>query len=120
MVMEEEVTGVPEGSRYLGIVGCLVRLKNSQKDLKFQYVRRNRNGMCNEIDLECEAKGWASESWAPPATSDGAGAKLFIKSFRTILAFLVASNLLVFFERQCRIGKKLCHWKQKLEIVHFL
>lgn len=51
MVMEEEVTGVPEGSRYLGIVGCLVRLKNSQKDLKFQYVRRNRNGMCNEIDL---------------------------------------------------------------------
>ena len=79
MVMEEEATGVPEGSRYWGIVICLVRLKNSQKDLKY------------EIDLECEANRRASKSCAPPTTSDGVGAKLYIKSFRTTLAFLVSA-----------------------------
>ena len=64
---------------------------NSQRDLKFQYVRRDRNEMCNEIDLECEANRRASKSCAPPTTSDGVGAKLYIKSFRTTLAFLVSA-----------------------------
>lgn len=64
---------------------------NSQRDLKFQYVRRDRNEMCNEIDLECEANRRVSKSCAPPTTSDGVGAKLYIKSFRTTLAFLVSA-----------------------------
>lgn len=93
--------------------------EEQSKRFKFQYVRKDRNGMCNEIDPEHEANGRASKSYAPPTTSDGVGAKSYIKSLRTILAFLVSSNFF-FLERQCRIGKKLCHWKQKAGNCSFL
>lgn len=79
MVMEEKVTAILEGSGYLAIVGCWVRLMNSQRDWKFQYCKKGQ-----EWDVQWDIS-WAWGKWTgiwklcSPTTSDSRVAKIIQK-----------------------------------------